>query len=217
MSGKLAAHGVYLQDYIGKVKQLLTTAYTDKLDDARLRDSKPMKPEESKELTRGLDDVVHNIRKVDTLVPALDAYCGALPLVVKEITASEEENPQLAKVLKNLVVASVACTVSLFDLYYRAHYRLANLEKNDTVREKFSSFRLLDYVRLLQIVSWFLPVCPVLPEMDRKLFGFLEPLFKATESDQIYSTFETKTTKLGNYWKSQAERDLMNQGREIHK
>jgi hypothetical protein len=217
MSAKLAAHGVYLQDYIGKVKQLATTALTAELEDSKMRENKTTKPEAARELNRDMDNMINNIRKVDTLVPALDAFCGSLPLIVKEINIHEAEDPPLSFVLKNLVVAAVSSTVNLFDLYYRTHYRMANFEKNDSVRDRFFSFRVVDYVRLLQILSWFIPVCPVFPDIDRKMYTQIEPLFKAVESDQIYSVFESKTSKLANYWKSQAERDLMNQGREIHK
>lgn len=217
MSAKLATHGVYLQDFIGKLKQYATTNFAEELADGKLRENKAMKPEAAREQNSNLDNAVHNIRKADTLVPALDAFCGALPQIVKEISTHEAENPPLSFVLKNLVVAAVSSAISLFDLYYRIHYKMANFEKNDSVRDRFFSYRLMDYVRLLQVISWFVPISPVLPEIDRKIYTFIEPLYKATESDQIYTTFETKTTKLANYWKSQAERDLMNQGREIHK
>lgn len=164
-----------------------------------------------------MEAVVSTIRKADTLVPVLDAFCAVLPLILKEISAHEAEDPPLSFVLKNLAVSAVSSVISLFDLYYKAHYRIANFEKNDSVRERFMSYRLFDYVRLLQVASWFVPITPIFPEIDRKFYLTIEPLYKAVESDQIYSTFESKSLRLSNYWKSQAERDLINQGREVHK
>src|SRR5687768_13766101 len=96
MFAKLASHGVNLQDLIGRLKHYASTLHTDELSDAKLRENKAMKPEAAREQNRDLDNIVTNIRKADTLVPALDAFCGALPQIVKEISTHEADNPPLS-------------------------------------------------------------------------------------------------------------------------
>jgi hypothetical protein len=215
MSSKLAQHGAYLQDFIAKVKQISASQMLAEIEDRKLKDSTVMKPEEAKALNKKMDSEVNEIRKQDTLIPALDHFCAALPLVIAEITKHEEEDPPISFVLKNLVVGAISSVIGLFEYYYKMHYRIANFERNDSVKDRFASYRLIDYVRLLQIAAWFVPIRPIYKAPDCKIYQHLDPLFKAAESDSLYTTLESKSQKLSNYWKTQAERDLINLGRAI--
>lgn len=216
MSAKLSIYGTYLQDFIAKVKYLAASNLTAELEDSKTKKNEIMKPEvATKELNRQMDVAANDIRKADTLIPVLDNYCSVLPLIIRDISLHEEDDPPISFVLKNLVVGSLSGIISLFQMYFRLHYKIANFEKNDAVKDKFMSYRLLDYVRLLQILSWFVPVTPVFSSPNRKVYTELEPLFKAIESDLIYTTLESKTQKLSMYWRSQAERDLIHQGRAL--
>ena len=215
MSSKPSQHGSYLQDFIAKIKQASASNLLNEIEDRKLRDSTVMKPEAAKALNKQMDDEVNNLRKLDTLIPAMDHYCAVLPIVIADIVKHEAEDPPIYFALKNLVLGSISSVLGLFDYYYKMHYRIANFERNDSVRDRFASYRLIDYVKIVQIAGWFVPIKPIYKEPTCKIYQLLEPLFKACESDSFYTTLESRSQKLANYWKSQAERDLINQGRAI--
>lgn len=78
---------------------------------------------------------------------------------------------------------------------------MAALDKSGEHKEKFLNYRLLDYVRILQIASWFVPISPILKPANKKIYAELEPLFKSVESDSLYSTLESRLQKISLYWK----------------
>jgi hypothetical protein len=215
----LGKHALVLQDFIAKIKSLGATTVNDEIQGKRPDKIANPTQEQAKQLIKEYEGPLSEIRKMDNLVSALDHYCLAFPLIVKDLNEFAQENPPITFVVRKLLVASLHSVVGVFELYFKGHYKLATLEKSNhtSVKERFFSYRLLDYVRTLQITSWFIPVTPVYitPENVKKLYKVLEPLFKAVESDQLYTSIMSKLNRIQSFWKSQAERDLVNQGRVI--
>jgi ERCC4-related helicase len=77
------------------------------------------------------------------------------------------------------------------------------------------SVRVVDYVRLVQITMWFVPLKPVIEIQPKEFYSIVEPLFKSIESEQLYMTLQKKVQRMSLFWKSQAERDKMNKGRDV--
>lgn|SRR3990167_3219895 len=215
----LGKHAVVLQDFIAKIRSLGATSVADELQGKKGDKITNPTQEQAKQIIKEYDTPMHEIRKADTLVSSLDHYCLAFPLLVKDLHEFAQENPPITFVVRKLLVASLHAVVGLFEVYFKGHYKLAVLEKSNhsSVKERFFSYRLLDYVRLLQITSWFIPVAPIYtpPDGIKKLYKIIEPLFKAVESDQLYNSLMSKLNRIQSFWKGQAERDLVNQGRVI--
>ena len=216
MSQILGKYGVYLQDFIAKIKQMTVSPISDELKDQLSRLESSRTQEATKLVNAQINEAANEIRRGgEPLITVLDVFCEVLPEIVRTISDHEMENPPLSFVLKSLVVSSISSVGALFEAYYKMHYRLANSQMDNNARERFLGTRILDYVRLLQITLWFFPVRPVVSVRKEGVYGFIEPLFKSVESDTIYRSMQTRVQKMGQYWRSQAERDKVNRGREI--
>lgn len=215
----LGKHAAVLQDFISKIRAFGASSVTEEIQGKKPDRIPNPTQEQAKQMIREYEAPLHEIRKMDTLVSALDHYCLAFPLIVKDLNDHATENPPVTFVCRKLLLASLHAVVGLFEVYFKGHYKLATLEKSNhsTVKERFFSYRLLDYVRVLQIASWFIPVAPVYtpPDGSKKLYKLLEPLFKAVENEQLYVSLTSKFNRMQSFWKGQAERDLINQGRVI--
>jgi hypothetical protein len=166
-----------------------------------------------------IEETTNQVRRGgESLIHALDVFCEVLPEIIQAVNSNEMENTTVAFLLKNLVVGSVNTVLALFEAYYRAHYSLAGFEQDSgPIRERYLSVRVVDYVRLVQISFWFVPLKPVIEIQPKEYYSIVEPLFKSVESDQLYMTLQKKVQRMSLFWKAQAERDKMNQGREVPK
>lgn len=214
MSEILSQYGTYLQDFISRAKSISATNMLEDINGTKVRKGN-MIPEQSRELVKNIDAVGERIRKSENILGLMDTYSAVLPIVINSINEHEKEDPPLAFVLKRLVVASVMSCISLMDLYYKVFYRIANIEHNNVYKERFNDFRLVDYVRIMQITAWFSPVRPVFTPSPKKVYQVLEPMLKSVETDSLYGTLESRLQKLSIFWRSQAERDILYQGRDI--
>lgn len=209
-------HIKYLQDFMAKINSYSTSPLTSEIGGQNFKAAPDLsKAAQARALEEKIDAAVFKITKEAGLPPVLDNYCATLPLIIKEVSDRAEEDPMMAYVLRNLVVASLLSVISLLQFFYRIHYKLANLKRNPDMKEGLLNYKLVDYIRLMQIIGWFVPVSPVFNPPSRRIYAELEPLFKAVESEQLYSSIFGRFQKMGSYWRAQSERDLINQGRSI--
>lgn len=203
-----------LQNYIAKIKALTSTSLPD-LDNLRSQNKDPSKANITEDTLAELDRLSSEIRRSDSLVGCLDNYCSVLPIIVKEITTAHSEDQEALAFVKNLVLVSIGVTLSLFQLYFKIHFRRNEFDKAKTQKEKFLVFRAVDYVRVLQILSWFSPIQPNLKPLNKKLCNELEPILKSVESENMYQAIDYRFQKIAVFWKSQAERDVIHSGRSV--
>jgi hypothetical protein len=182
---------------------------------AKLEGSRNSEP--NKQLKAMIEDTTVQVRRGgESLIQALDVFCEVLPEIIQAINQNEMENPTVSFLLKNLVLGAVNTVLALFESYYRAHYTLAGFEQDSgAIKERYLSVRVVDYVRLVQITMWFVPLKPVIEIQPKEFYSIVEPLFKSIESEQLYMTLQKKVQRMSLFWKSQAERDKMNKGRDV--
>jgi hypothetical protein len=217
MSQSLGKFTLYLQDFIGKVKSYTVSQAADQIKEmaAKLEGSRNSEP--NKQLKAMIEDTTVQVRRGgESLIQALDVFCEVLPEIIQAINQNEMENPTVSFLLKNLVLGAVNTVLALFESYYRAHYTLAGFEQDSgAIKERYLSVRVVDYVRLVQITMWFVPLKPVIEIQPKEFYSIVEPLFKSIESEQLYMTLQKKVQRMSLFWKSQAERDKMNKGRDV--
>ena len=219
MSQSLGKYTLYLQDFIGKVKSFTVSQAAEQIKEMAAKIEGSRNSEQNKQLKAAVEETTNQVRRGgESLVHALDVYCEVLPEIIQAVNQNEMENTTVAFLLKNLVVGSVNTVLALFESYYRAHYTLAGFEQDSgPIKERYFSTRIVDYVRLVQITLWFVPLKPVIEIQPKEYYAVVEPLFKSVESDQLYMTLQKKVQRMASFWKSQAERDKMNKGRDVPK
>jgi len=211
----LSQYADYLQLFLSKLKFYSATNIEQEMIEENAKIQATSLDEQARKQA-SLEEAIKSINQGNSIFGTLDHFCALLPVMAKDISAQEMEDPPLSFFLKNLLAASVNSMISLFTLYYRLHLRLASLEHNSSAKSRYYDSRLVDYIRVLQVASWFVPVCTVfVSPSNKKVYDHLEPLFKSVESDQLYTSLDSRLQKIAQFWRTQGERDLINQGREV--